>query len=143
MTVGYGESVTNPGELEKVPIKVVPIYIEPVLEEYVDPEPPEVVVEPELPVSRPLVGQIALTVAVLTVVAHVVAVATASAGAWATGTAFGYVAIGLSVLAVVGGIAALILNRGRAVGIVAIVIAVLANPWLLLIVLRALAGPTA
>jgi hypothetical protein len=129
--------VTNPGELEKVPIKVVPIYIEPVLEEYVDPEPPEVVDEPEQPPARSgLVGQIALTVAILTVVAHVVAVATASAGAWATGTAFGYVAIGLSVLAVCGGIVAIILKRGRGVGIAAIVIGVLANPWIVLVVLR-------
>ena len=132
--------MTNPGELEKVPIKVVPIYIEPMLEEYVDPEPEVVESQPEPTVVRPLIGQIAFGAALLTIVAHAVAVATASASAWSTGTVLGYIAIGLSVLAVLGGIAAIILNRGRRLGIIAIVMGVLANPWVLLEILRLFAG---
>lgn len=133
--------VTNPGELEKVPIKVVPIYIEPVYEEYVDPVPP---VADEAPPPAPrrstLIGQLAFTAALATVVTHVIAVVVASANLWTTGTVLGYIAIGLSALAVVGGTVAIILRRGSRYGMVAIVLGLIANPFLLLVVLRFLSG---
>lgn len=133
--------VTNPGELEKVPIKVVPIYIEPVLEEYVDPVPPETPAAPATPVRRStLLGQLAFTTALLTVVAHVVAVVVASSNLWTTGTVLGWVAIGLSALAIVAGTVAIILRRGSRYGIVAIVLGLIGNPFLLLVVLRFLSG---
>ncbi|CAN5601696.1 hypothetical protein BH10ACT7_BH10ACT7_19190 [soil metagenome] len=133
--------VTNPGELEKVPIKVVPIYIEPVLEEYVDPATPEAEATPPVAVPRSsLIGQLAFIAALLTVVAHIVAVVVASGNLWATGTVIGWVAIGLSALAVVGGTVAIILRRGSRYGIAAIVLGLIANPYLLLMVLRFFSG---
>lgn len=133
--------VTNPGELDKVPIKVVPIYIEPVTEEYVDPEPPVAEPEPivEAPRSR-LLGRIALLLGVLTVLAHIVAIPVASANAWTTGTVLAWAAIGLSILAVGTGIAAVITGHGRRAGIAAIVVGLVGNPYLLLSLLRVLSG---
>lgn len=133
--------MTNPGEIDKVPIKVVPIYIEPVVEEYVEPEPPFAEPTPTDAIPRsPLIGRIAVLLAVLTLIAHIIAIPVSSANAWTTGTVIAWAAIGMSILAVGTGIAAIITGHGRAWGIVAVVLGIVANPYLLLWFLRLLSG---
>ena len=133
--------VTNPGELDKVPIKVVPIYIEPVLEEYVDPEPEPTPPDVVAPVrTSPLLGGLALTVGVLMVVVHIAAIVVSSANQWVAGTVIGWVAIALSVLAVIGGVVAIVLARGRGLGLAAVVVGIVGNPFVLLVLLRVLSG---
>ncbi len=134
--------MTIPGELDKVPIKVVPIYLEPVEE----PEPlePEIVVEPE-PTdaprrSIPLVGALSLLAAVAAAVLTGVGVAMASAGAYDAGTVIAWISIVLSSLAVLGGLVAAVAGWGRPWGVVAVIVGLGSNPWLLATVLGALAA---
>jgi len=133
--------VTSPGDVERVPLKVVPIFVQPIEEEPEAPEeePAEVVEEPARRRS-PYVGIVAAVLALGTVGVHVAAIAVATAGDFPTGTYLGYVAIGLSVLAAVVGVTAVIIGHGRVWAIPAIAVAVLANPWVLLTVLRFLSG---
>lgn len=92
-------------------------------------------------VSRyPVVGLIALGLATLTALTVGVAVSLAATGGFAIGTLLGYVAIALSAAAVVLGVVAAVANRGRRIGIAAAVVGVLANPLVLLVTLRLLAG---
>jgi hypothetical protein len=132
--------VTQPGPLERLPTKVVPYVVTGYAEEEVAEEPAvDLPPEPEeRPVRKrgPLLGLIALGLAVLTVVAHAVAVVIASGNDFAPATIAGYVAIGLSVASVLAGAVAVILRLGRVWGIIAIVLGVVANPFLLLVVLR-------
>jgi hypothetical protein len=140
--------VTSPddislGEVERVPLKVVPIFVQPIEDE---PEPPEtpddefVAEEHGRARRRPYVGIAAVLLALGTVGVHIAAVVVASGGDFPGGELLGYVAIGISALAAVVGLLAAIVGWGRAWGITAIVIAVLANPWVLLMVLRFLSG---
>ena len=123
-------------EVERVPLKVVPIYVQPIEDE---PEPlDEVVAEEPAPRRRPPAWIAAVVLALGTIGAHIAAIVVASAGDFPMGTLLGYVAIGLSLLAVVAGVIAAILGRGRTWGMVAAVIAVLANPFVLLTVLTGL-----
>ncbi len=125
-------------EVERVPLKVVPIYVQPIDDE---PEPvEEVVVEEPAPPRRPPVWIAAVVLALGTIGVHIAAIVVASAGDFPTGTLLGYVAIGLSLLSVIAGVVAAILGRGRTWGIVAAVIAVLANPFVLLTLLTWLSG---
>jgi hypothetical protein len=132
--------VTQPGPLERLPTKVVPYVVTGYAEEEVAEEPPvDQPPEPEeAPVRRrgPLLGFIALGLAVLTVAAHAVAVVMASGDDFAPATIAGYVAIALSVASVLAGALAVILRRGRLWGIIAMILGVIANPFLLLVVLR-------
>lgn len=126
--------------VERVPLKVVPIYVQPLVDE---PEPPEEIVqdEPEPPArTRPWLGLVAVALTLAMIGVHIAAIVVATAGDFPQGTLLGYLAIGLSGLAVVVGVTAAILGRGRAWGIAATVVAVLANPWVLLGVLRLLSG---
>jgi cell shape-determining protein MreD len=130
------------GEVERVPLKVVPIYVQPIEDE---PEPveeqEEVIQEETAPKPRTVVFAAAAAVLALgTLVAHIVAIAVATAGDFPAGTLLGYVAIGLSVLAVVVGAVAIIRRRARRWAIAAVVLAVLANPIVLLTVLSFLSG---
>lgn len=125
------------GEIEHVPLKVVPMYVEtenPDLEDADQPEPPELpgVVTP---VRTPWVGRGALALAVATAVVHGIAVSVASSGDPVTGTVLAYVAIGLSIAAVLGGLVALVAGFGRRTGAAAVVIGTLANPIVLLTLL--------
>lgn len=52
----------------------------------------------------------------------------------------GYLAIALAVVGVAGGIVAVVTHRGRRAGVVGIVIGVVANPFIVLGVLRLLDG---
>jgi len=122
--------VADPGEVERVPLKVVPIFIdEPVVSEPIEtPDAPP-------PAPRPktaLLGATALAAAVIAGVLQGVAIAVATGGDYLAATVLGYVSIGLAVVAVVGGVVAIILDRGRRLGIAAVVLGVLANPFVLL-----------
>ena len=129
-------------EVERVPLKVVPIFVTAIEEpEAVE---PEVVVEPEPqrePGRRtPWVAVAAGILALGTVGVHIAALVVATGGAFELGTMLGYVAIGLSALAVLTGIAAAVVGRLRGWAVAAAVVGLLANPYLLLVVLRLLSG---
>lgn len=129
--------MASPGEIEHVPLKVVPMYVEVESPEAAAPdetEPPEIRGVASN-VRSPLVGIAALGLAVVTAVVHGVAVGVASGGDPPAGTVLAVIAISLSVLAVVGGLVALIGGFGRRWGAAAIVLAVLANPVVLLTLL--------
>ena len=136
--------MTSPGdEVERVPLKVVPIFVTPIEDEVVVEEESveaEVVDEPTPRARRPFLGWAAALLSLATIGVHIAAVVVASSGDFVTGTVLGYVAIGLSGLAVVVGVAAAIVGRGRSWGIAAALVAVLANPVVLLALLRLLSG---
>lgn len=132
--------MTSPGDVERVPLKVVPIFVTPIEEEPEVPDEPAEVVEEAPRARRPWVGLVAVALTLATIGVHVAAIAVATDGDFPLGTLLGYIAIGVSVLAVVVGVLAAIIGRGRAWGIGAAVVAVLANPVVLLIVLRFLSG---
>jgi hypothetical protein len=89
---------------------------------------------------RWVIGAVSLAIAVATVILHIVAVSIASGGDWAAGTVVGYVAIGTSILGIAVGALAILLSRGRGLGIVAVVVSILANPYLLLQLLNFFSG---
>jgi len=95
--------------------------------------------EPVLPRS-PWLGWFAFLIAVGTVVVHGVAVAVDAGKDYELSTVLAWVAIGLSIVAVVVGVVAAAFGRGRGPGIAAAIVGVLANPWLLLHTLRLLGG---
>ena len=136
--------MTEPGPLERLPTKVVPYVVTGYAEDEVAEEPP--IDQPPEPEERParrrgpLLGLIALSLAVLTVVAHAVAVIVASGNDFEPAAIVAYVAIGLSVASVLAGALAVILRLGRPWGVIAIVLGVIANPFLLLVVLRFVGG---
>ena len=84
------------------------------------------------------VGWIALAVAVVAAVLTGVGVGVAADGEFVTGTTVAWVAIVLSGIAVAGGILALIAGFGRLPGALAVVLGLLANPFLLTRLLGAL-----
>ena len=134
------------GEVERVPLKVVPIFVQPIEDE------PELVEEQDedadavpsaeaAPRRRTrVVGIAAALLALGTIGVHIAAVVVSSAGDFGTGAQLGWIAIGLSALAVVVGVIAAVIGSGRAWGIAAALVAVLANPYVLLTVLRLLSG---
>jgi hypothetical protein len=77
------------------------------------------------------VGWLALAVAVVCGVLTGAGVAVASGGEFETGTALAWAAIVCSGVAVVGGILAVVAGFGRFAGALAIVVGLLANPFLL------------
>ena len=127
---------------QTVPIPVITVPtegVEPAVP--VDGRPkPEEAVEPRRGVPRWLVGLIGVVFALATVVAHIGAVSIASSGDWPVGTTWGYVAIGASVIGFLLGLLATIFGWGRRLGVFAMVLSVLANPFLLLHVLRFFGG---
>lgn len=133
-----------PGELDRVPIKVVPIYLDPVVEEpSLEPEQP-VATEPE-PGPRAVrrfgfLGPVALVGAIATAVLTGIATGVASSGGYETGTVLAWVAIAVSALSVIASLAAIVFDRGRWWGAVALVVAVFANPWVLTSLLTLLTG---
>lgn len=133
--------MTLPGETDNAPIKVVPIYLDPIVEEEapVAAAPASPAPEP-VPVTRRtgLVGVFALLTAIATAVLLGVSVSVASSGADDAGTTLAWVTIVCSVVAVVAGLVAAVFRLGRATGIAAIILGILANPWLLATVLGAL-----
>jgi hypothetical protein len=133
------------GEVERVPLKVVPIYVTPLEDEPSTEPPAEEVIAEEVVAEEPSARRrtvafvfAAVILALGTVGAHIAAISVATAGDFPTGTLLGYLAIGLSALALVVGLVAVIRGRGRAWAIGAIVVAIVANPAVLLAVLRLL-----
>ncbi len=89
-----------------------------------------VAVPREMTGTGPL-GAGALTTAVVAIVLEIIAISVASSGAWTAGTVLAWLVIALTVVALVGGIVAVVFRRGRATGIAAIVLAILGNPLVL------------
>ena len=132
----------RPGEVERVPLKVVPIFVQPIEDEPADDEPEESEEAVEVVPRRRtvIVALSAIVLALATVGTHVAAIVVATAGDFPLGTLLGYVAVGLSIAAMVAGIAALVVGRARGWAVAAIIGAVLANPLVLLTVLQAMSG---
>ena len=129
-------------EVERVPLKVVPIYVQPF-----EPEPElepedeaEVVEEPAAPRRAPWVGVVSVLLAVATVVVLIFAVSVATDGALATGSTLAWVGIALSIAAVLTGLTAIIVRRGTLWGIIGIVLGLFANPFVLLSLLQLASG---
>ncbi len=128
-------------------IKVVPMYIEG--EELAQsasrtpddaPMPPIASDASVERVTTALLGIVAVVIGVLTAAGLIAAIVIASAGDWALATDVAYVAIGMSVVAVGGGVTAVVLRRGRRSGALAVILGVCANPLVLLVVLQFFAG---
>lgn len=85
-------------------------------------------------------GAAALLLALALVVLDGVAVAQAGSGSYAGATALAWAAIVASILAVLAGVAAIVLGRGRLLGVAAVVLGIGANPFLLTRVLEVLGG---
>jgi len=85
-------------------------------------------------------GRAALAAGILTVVAVVVALTAVTLDQFGVATYAAWAAIGLSALAVLGGVAATIGNWDRGAAIAAIIVGALANPLVLLYGLNAVAG---
>ena len=138
---------TTKGEVERVPLKVVPLYVQP-LQPLENDEPPADELDDDIEEGRPkrrtpAVAVFAGTLALGTIGVHAAAVVVSSQGDYATGASLAYVAIGLSVLAVLTAIVAVVVGRGRAWAVGAALLAVLANPFVLLTVLDFLSGAAA
>lgn len=131
-----------PGELDRVPIKVVPIYLDPVVEEPpLEPEQPAAT-EPDVRPARrfTFLGPLALVGGITTAVFTGIATGMASSGAYETGTVLAWVAIAVSALTLIASLAAIVFDRGRWWGVVALPVAVFANPWVLTSLLGLIAG---
>ena len=120
-----GEAMAVEVERSTVPVKVVPGA------------------RPTLKRRLRFVGWIALAAAVLAGVLTGVGVGMAAGGEFVTGTALAWSAIVSSGVAVVGGILAVIAGFGRVPGVIAIVLGLLANPFLLTQLLQQLSAASA
>ncbi|MCU1550007.1 MAG: hypothetical protein JWR36_567 [Glaciihabitans sp.] len=76
-------------------------------------------------------GIVAFSAAIVTVFVVAIGVFTAESGKYASATGLAYFAIAASVVAVIGGLLALLLGRGRGWGVAAILIGGLASPLVL------------
>lgn len=94
-------------------------------------------------VKTPLLGIVAFGLAVLAAAFQICGIVAASSGAFGTATVFAWAAVGASVLAVVIGVIAIVGDFGRRWGIAAVVLGLIANPWLLQQVLALLGGGAA
>ena len=115
-------------------IKVVPMFMEG------EDEPAEEEPAPLERTGTALLGILALAFAVLTAGALAAGVVMATAGDYRLATVVAYGAIGLSVLAVIGGVLAAILGWGRRWGVIAVIVGVVANPLVMLAALRFVGG---
>jgi hypothetical protein len=81
--------------------------------------------------SRSRLGILSLLAAAVTVVGTAGGIALAMGGAFELSILIGYLATGASVVAVLGGAAAVVTGRGRGWGALAVVVGILASPPLL------------
>jgi hypothetical protein len=103
----------TPTDVERVPLKVVPIFVTPIEDEPEVPEDePQLVEEPVARPRRPWLGLAAVVLTLGTIGVHVAALIVSTAGDFPAGTLLAYAAI----------------------------VAVLANPVVLLAILRFLSG---
>ena len=92
------------------------------------------------PRPRRLLGWLSLLMFAVTAVLHGLAVAAAGYADVDLGVALAWCSISASVAAVVLGVVAAVLGRGRWLGVLGAVGGLLANPWVVLQVLRVFAG---
>jgi hypothetical protein len=78
-----------------------------------------------------LLGVASTLAALVTIVLVIVGILGAMRGDYSTSTGLAYVATGVAIVAVLGGLAAILFDRGRGWGAVAIVLGLVANPLLL------------
>ncbi|MGV8896903.1 MAG: hypothetical protein ACOH10_06930 [Rhodoglobus sp.] len=130
------------GSVERVPLKVVPMFIEEqtieLPEEPVTPPPEPAEAAP--PGPRPWVGVISILLGVVAAIVQIIAIVGATDGELELGIVLGYLAVIVAIAAVFFGIAAIIVKRGRRAGVVGILLGILANPLILLMILRFLDG---
>lgn len=129
--------MTEPGAVERVPLKVVPYFVQ-----ETEPEPePEIVVEEE-PTRRrrPFVGIGSLVLAFLSVVLTVCGIVVASGSDFVAGTVLAYAAIGTGILAIIAALVALIGGLGRRWAVAGLIIAIVTNPLVLLYALQFVNG---
>ena len=88
------------------------------------------------PPRPPVLGVIAVLAAITTIVLHALAVNIAAAGDPQQATVLGWAAIAVSTGTIVLGVLSAALHSGRIIGMVAAVVALFANPWILLKVLE-------
>lgn len=89
---------------------------------------------------RPWVGVLAIALGLAAAIVQIVAITTATGGEFEAGIVLGYLAIIIATAAVLAGIVAIMVRRGRRTGVIGILTGLLANPLLLLIMLRFFAG---
>jgi len=153
-----GNSETAEPELVAAEPELAAAEPEPVEAELVEAETVETIIDVEvldaevfediqrgevIPPPSPALGAVALGLAVVTAIAHIIAVVVSSANDFGLGTTLGYIAIGLSVLAVVLGALAVILDRGRRLGVASVALGLVANPYILLLLLQLVGGSVA
>lgn len=92
------------------------------------------------PAGRRWLGWVSLGLAVATAVLTGIAVSQDSAHHPDAAAILAWVAIGSSVAALLSGLVAAVLNRGRVAGVLGVVVGVFADPWVLLQVLSLLRG---
>ncbi|MDJ0336366.1 hypothetical protein QMG83_14140 [Salinibacterium sp. G-O1] len=133
------------GSVERVPLKVVPMFIEEqtieLPEEPVTPPPEPAEAAPRGPL--PWVGVISIVLGVVAAIVQIIAIVGATDGDLELGIVLGYLAVIIAIAAVFLGIAAIIVKRGRRAGVVGILLGILANPLILLMILRFLDGAQA
>lgn len=112
------------------------------LDEHVMELPPESAQAPPEPTVEsqrgpwPWVGVLAIVLAVSAGIAQIAAINGAAGGDLELGIVLGYLAISLAIAAVLAGVAAIVARRGRRAGVVGIVLGLVANPLVLLAILR-------
>ncbi|MDP3208019.1 MAG: hypothetical protein Q8M65_02625 [Rhodoglobus sp.] len=128
--------MTEPGPTPKVPIKVVPIYFDVPATVPVDTAQPEDAPHAQPREKTASLGTAAVVLAVVAGILQGVGIGVATAGDFSQATIFAYLAIAIAVVALGAGVAAIVLDRGRRLGIIATILAIFANPYLLLGMLR-------
>jgi uncharacterized membrane protein len=118
------------------------MYIDEQVVELPQDAPPPVTEQPQRASGGPWpwVGALAIGLAVLAAAVQIIAISTASAGDFETGIVLGYLAVVIAIAAVLAGVAAIVLRRGRRAGVVGIVLGLVANPLVLLGILRLFDG---
>ena len=132
--------MSSPGPVERVPLKVVPMFIEDQSVQLPpDPAaPPPAADVPRAP--RPWLGALSVALALVAATVQVVAIVGATAQDFELGIVLAFLAVILAVAAVGVGIAAVVVKRGRHAGIAGILLGMLANPLVLLAILRFVDG---
>ena len=88
----------------------------------------------------PWVGALSIALGVVAAVVQILAIVGATGGDFERGIVLGYLSVILAIAAVFAGIAAIIVRRGRRAGVVGILLGIVANPLVLLAILRFVDG---
>lgn len=78
-----------------------------------------------------ILGVVAVALAVIAAVLQVLGIIQATNLNWQRGTLLAWLAIGVSTVAFLVGLTAIIVHRGRRWGVAAMIVAIVANPWVL------------